>query len=66
MSFPDSKSIVKTAQQKEIKYEVKKGDYLTKLAIEFRCSPENIKKWNNLTSNSLKTGSILTIYTVSE
>ncbi len=44
MSFPDSKSIVKTAQQKEIKYEVKKGDYLTKLAIEFEMFTRKYKK----------------------
>ena len=63
LSFPQ---IEKPIRNKAIQYTVKKGDYLTKLAVEFRCSPEDIKKWNNLKSNELSTGSVLTIWIVEE
>lgn len=56
----------KKDNQKLIKYTVQKGDYLTKLALKFRCSPEDIKKWNNLSTNELKTGSTLFIWTKNE
>lgn len=52
----------KKNNQTQIKYIVQKGDYLTKLALKFRCSPEDIKKWNNLTTNELKTGTPLLIW----
>ncbi|MCX7863099.1 MAG: transglycosylase SLT domain-containing protein [Bacteroidales bacterium] len=62
-SIPPS-ATTNVTNRKVINYVVKKGDYLTKLAVEFRCSPEDIKRWNNLTSNELTTGSVLTIWTV--
>ncbi|NSW45573.1 MAG: transglycosylase SLT domain-containing protein [Bacteroidales bacterium] len=61
--FPDPNQLNSNNTKKAISYTVKKGDYLTKLAIDFRCSPEDIKKWNNLKSNDLTTGSSLTIWT---
>lgn len=54
---------IEQQNKKPVQYVVKKGDYLTKLAVEFRCSPEDIKRWNNLTGNELNTGSTLTIWT---
>ncbi len=65
-SFPTAQINDHTIKKKAIQYTVKKGDYLTKLAIEFRCSTEDIKKWNNLTGNELTTGTTLTIWTIDE
>ena len=50
-------------KKKLVQYTVKKGDYLTKLSIAFRCSPDEIKLWNNLSSNELTTGTVLNIWT---
>jgi len=61
--FPDPNYLNVSNTKKAISYIVKKGDYLTKLAIDFRCSPEDIKKWNNLKTNDLTTGSTLVIWT---
>ncbi len=44
-----------------IKYTVKNGDYLGKIAKKFGVSTENIKKWNQLESPKLKIGQRLTI-----
>lgn len=44
-----------------IKYTVKNGDYLGKIAKKFGVSTENIKKWNQLQSQKLKIGQRLTI-----
>ncbi len=46
-----------------IKYRVRKGDYLSKIAKRYNCKVSDIKKWNNLRSNKLKIGQLLTIYT---
>lgn len=59
----DNRATTEQQNKKPVQYVVKKGDYLTKLAVEFRCSPEDIKRWNNLTGNELNTGSTLTIWT---
>ncbi|MDA8901566.1 LysM peptidoglycan-binding domain-containing protein [bacterium] len=47
---------------KKIKYRVKSGDYLGKIADKFDCKVSDIKRWNNLKSNNLKIGQLLTIY----
>lgn len=45
-----------------VTYVVKKGDYLHKLALDYRCSMEDVKAWNNLTSDALPTGSTLVLW----
>ncbi|MBR4618284.1 MAG: LysM peptidoglycan-binding domain-containing protein [Bacilli bacterium] len=44
-----------------IKYTVKKGDSLWKIAKQYNTSVDNIKNKNNLTSNSLSIGQVLRI-----
>lgn len=41
---------------------VNKGDYLNKLALTYRCSVEDIVRWNNLPGMKLTTGSLLVIW----
>lgn len=47
----------------KITYRVRSGDYLGKIASRYGCGVSEIKKWNNLRSNSLRIGQRLTIYT---
>ena len=57
-SFDISRSFLK---QKEI-YVVNKGEYLYLIAKKFNTSVNEIKKWNNLTSNNLHIDQKLVIY----
>lgn len=61
--FPKQEQLNNYPSKKATSYTVKKGDYLTKIAIDYRCSVEDIKKWNNLNSNKLTTGSTLILWT---
>ncbi len=45
-----------------IVYRVKKGDVLGKIAGKYRVSVAQIKRWNNLKSNIIRTGQRLIIY----
>ena len=45
-----------------IYYKVKSGDYLGKIASKYRCSVNQIKRWNNLKSNNIRIGQRLVIY----
>lgn len=45
-----------------IRYRVKKGDYLGKIAEKYGVGVSSIKRWNNLRSNNLRIGQYLTIY----
>lgn len=45
-----------------IRYKVKNGDYLGKIASRYHVSVAQIKKWNHLKSNDLRVGQVLTIY----
>jgi membrane-bound lytic murein transglycosylase D len=45
-----------------VTYVVQKGDYLHKLALDYRCSMEDVKAWNNLKSDALPTGSTLVLW----
>ena len=47
---------------KRIRYKVKNGDYLGKIADKFGVSVRNIKRWNRLKNNRLKIGQRLSIY----
>jgi len=42
---------------------VKRGEHLTTIARKYGCSVSDIKTWNGITANALKTGKKLTIYT---
>jgi LysM repeat protein len=43
-------------------YEVKEGDYLLRIAQQYKITPEEIKKWNKMDSDKLELGETLTIY----
>lgn len=45
-----------------IVYKVKSGDVLGKIASRHRCTVAQIKRWNNLKSDSIRVGQRLTIY----
>ena len=46
----------------KIRYRVKSGDYLGKIARRYGVRVSSIKRWNGLRSNNLKIGQRLTIY----
>jgi len=48
--------------KQKIVYKVLKGDFLHKIAIQYGCSLEDIKKWNKLTSDSVSIGQNLIIW----
>lgn len=48
--------------QDKIRYRVKSGDYLGKIANRYRVSVSAIKRWNGLRNNNLKVGQRLTIF----
>ena len=48
--------------QEKIRYKVKTGDYLGKVAQKYGVGVNSIKSWNNLSSNNLRVGQYLTIY----
>lgn len=45
-----------------IRYRVKKGDYLGKIAERYGVGVSSIKRWNNMRNNNLRIGQYLTIY----
>ena len=45
-----------------IRYKVKSGDYLGKIAERYRVGVRQIKRWNGLRSDNLRVGQRLTIY----
>lgn len=49
-------------QSDRIRYRVRSGDYLGKIANKYGVSVSKIKRWNGLKSNRLKIGQRLTIY----
>ena len=46
----------------KIRYRVRNGDYLGKIANKYGVSVGSIKRWNGLKSNNLRVGQRLTIY----
>ncbi|WP_281541787.1 LysM peptidoglycan-binding domain-containing protein [Maribacter aestuarii] len=54
--------LVKQAEQDRIRYKVRSGDYLGKIAERYGVGVSQIKSWNGLRSNNLKIGQRLTIY----
>ena len=49
-------------QPERIRYRVKNGDYLGKIAQKYRVGVSQIKRWNGLKSNNIRAGQYLTIY----
>ncbi|MCB7481890.1 lytic transglycosylase domain-containing protein [Christiangramia sediminis] len=45
-----------------IRYKVRSGDYLGKIAEKYGVGISSIKSWNNMRSNNLRVGQYLTIY----
>ena len=45
-----------------ITHTVKRGEYFHKLALEYNCTIENIKEWNNLDSNKIHSNQKLDIW----
>ncbi len=52
----------KAIKSTQITHIVQKGEFLHKIALQYHCSIENIKEWNNLTSDILQEGQNLTLY----
>jgi membrane-bound lytic murein transglycosylase D len=53
---------VSTYGRDRVVYRVKSGDVLGSIALRHKVSVDNIKKWNNLTSNTIRVGQPLTIW----
>lgn len=51
-----------TEASDRIRYRVRSGDYLGKIARRYGVSVSSIKRWNGLKSNNLRVGQRLTIY----
>jgi membrane-bound lytic murein transglycosylase D len=63
-SSSSTSSSTSTSQTGEkITYTVKSGDYLGKIAEKYGVGLSELKKWNGLTSNNIKVGQKLVIYT---
>ncbi|MCP9199308.1 LysM peptidoglycan-binding domain-containing protein [Gramella sp. GC03-9] len=45
-----------------IRYKVKNGDYLGKIAERYGVGVSSIRRWNNMRSNTIRVGQYLTIY----
>lgn len=59
----DSTMMAMTVQQVQKTHTVKKGEHINSIAKKYKCSVAEIRAWNNLSSNYLKPGQKLTIYT---
>ena len=55
-------ALVKRAEASRIRYKVRNGDYLGKIADRYGVRVSQIKNWNGLRSNNLRIGQRLTIY----
>lgn len=53
---------VKEAKSRKLIYNVEKGDFLHKIALKFNCNPQEIKAWNNLSSDFIAPGQTLVIW----
>lgn len=55
-------ALVKAAEKNRIRYRVRSGDFLGKVAERYGVRVSQIKNWNGLRSNNLRIGQRLTIY----
>lgn len=53
--------IAEPVERKDIAYSVQKGDNLVSIAKKFGASVEELKQWNNLTSNAIAIGNSLIV-----
>jgi membrane-bound lytic murein transglycosylase D len=51
-----------TAEMAKQFYTVKAGDFLHKIAMQYGCTMENLKAWNNLNNDNLNSGQVLVIW----
>jgi len=51
-----------TEAEDKVRYRVKSGDYLGRIASRYGVGVSSIKRWNSLRSNNLRVGQYLTIY----
>jgi membrane-bound lytic murein transglycosylase D len=58
---PVKEDVVATPERKDIQYVVQKGDNLGNIAKKFGASLDDLKQWNNLTTNSIALGSTLIV-----
>lgn len=58
----DSAMALMTVAQVQKTHTVKKGEHINSIAKKYKVSVDEIRQWNNLTSNYLKIGQKLTIY----
>jgi len=58
------KKIYTTKGKTKIVHIVEKGEYFNKIALKYKCSVDEIKSWNNLTSKNLHVGQKLDIWVV--
>lgn len=49
-------------KKQKVSYMVERGDFLHKIAVRFNCSPAEIRKWNNLSSDFISPGQTLIIW----
>lgn len=54
--------LVKQAESERIRYRVRSGDYLGKIAERYGVGVSQLKQWNGLRSNNLRVGQRLTIF----
>ncbi len=54
--------LVKEAEQDRIRYKVRSGDYLGRIAERYGVGVSQLKQWNGLRGNDLRIGQRLTIY----
>ncbi len=55
-------ALVKATEGNQLRYKVRSGDFLGKIADQFGVRVSQIKEWNGLRSNNLSIGQRLTIY----
>lgn len=49
-------------QPERVRYRVKNGDYLGKIANQYKVSVSQLKQWNNLRNNNLRIGQVLIVF----
>lgn len=54
--------LVKEAEQNRVRYKVRSGDFLGRIAEMYGVGVSQIKQWNGLSSNNLRIGQRLTIF----
>ncbi len=60
-SAPKTEPKVKATEARLTTHTVKKGDTLTAISARYQLNPEDVKKWNNLSSDNVMLGQTLTL-----